>query len=435
VLILYNMLLVVGMAFGFPFVFLAVFMNRKRQKAILSRMGLAKLPVKIHERISSHVNRKPIWIHALSVGEVRSAVSLIGGIKNHFTHHPILFSVSTPSGFDIAHELLKKAVEGIFYFPYDLPCLVKRSIEQIDPLSVIIVESDVWPNFLKEVKKKNISLILSNARMSDRSFRRYQILPYAAQFMYSFFSAICVQSERDAQRFLDLKISKDKIIATGNVKFDRSDALVSDLEAAEMKKAILLSSEMRVFLAGSTHQGEEEIILDSFLRLKKSHPELVILMAPRDPTRTERISQMARLAGLKEMRRSAVDPAKNTDRWDVMVIDTLGELSRLYAIADIAFVGGSLVKEGGHNPLEPAAYGKPILFGPDMSDFKAISDMLIHGCGAIKVNSTDTLYEVVDRLLKHPDQAQTMGAQAFQIFSENKGAVEHTLKVLERFIS
>ena len=432
--VIYNVFLFMGVILGFPFILLAVFMSKKRRKTIFPRLGLPPLSAKIPMRESAYADRRPIWIHALSVGEVRSAVGLIGGIKDHFGHYPILFSVSTRTGFDIAHDLLEETVHGIFYFPYDLPFLVKRAIARMDPIAVMIVESDIWPNFLYEAKKRSISIILVNARMSDRSFRRYRRVPYIAQFMYSFFSAICTQSERDAQRFLGLGISKDKIFAAGNVKFDRSDALVSDLEAAEIKKAIKLWPETRVFLAGSTHQGEETIVFDSFLRLKRSHPELVMLIAPRDPSRGEMVSRLARSAGLKDVIWSAVNSVENVGRWDVMIVDTLGELARLYAIADIAFIGGSLVKEGGHNPLEPAAYGKPVLFGPDMSDFKAISDMMIRGGGAVKVESANALYEAVDRLLRYPSQAETMGTHAFRIFSENKGAVEKTLRVLEKFV-
>lgn len=433
-LYLYNLLLLSAIIFGFPLILLTVFASRKRRKTIFPRLGLMSLPSQIHVKTGIAPDHRPIWIHALSVGETHSAASLIDGIRDHFRHYPIFFSVSTQTGFEVAHELLKEKADRIFYFPYDLPFLSKHAASRIHPLMVIIVESDVWPNFLNEIKKRNIPLVLTNARLSDRSFRRYRKVPSIARFMYAFFSAICTQSEKDAQRFLRLGISENKIYTTGNVKFDRSNTPISNPETAKMKHSMNIRSGKAVFLAGSTHPGEESILFDSLLRLKKSFPDLVMLIVPRDPTRGEKICLLARNAGLRPALRSALNGQDTPDQWDTLIVDTIGELAHLYGIADIAFVGGSLVQAGGHNPLEPAAYGIPVLFGPDMTDFKVISDMLIDGGGAIRIKTAKALCHVVEMLLKNPAQAKAMGANAFQILTSHRGAVQKNVMVLKQFV-
>ena len=428
-LLLYNILLVAGITVGLPLIIPLVLATDKRRKTVLHRLGLMPLPKAISQNRSQKGDNRPIWIHALSVGEVVSAVPLIKELKTCFKHQDIVFSASTKTGFEIANNLLKENVDSIFFFPYDLLVSVKHIVTKIDPAIVIIVESDIWPNFLFEMKRRNVPVILVNARLSRRSYFGYKLFLFFSKRLFLSFSKICVQSSEDAHRFSLLGIPPGRITITGNIKFDQQYDFAGREELTKLRQSLLIKPSQKILLAGSTHYGEESILLDAFSRLKKKYPDLILVIVPRNPDRAGSVCRICKSDGLFAVTMSDLEEKKPGP--DVIVVDRIGILKMLYATADIAFVGGSLVRCGGHNPLEPAAFSRPIIFGPDMSNFANISQMLIRAGGAVSVQDAESIYNIVLELLTDNQKAGEMGRIALKVFNANKGAVEKTLNVIE----
>ena len=414
---------------GLPLIIPFVLATDKRRKTVLHRLGLMPLPKAISQNRSQKRDNRPIWIHALSVGEVLSAVPLVKELKSCFKHQDIVFSASTKTGFEIANNLLKENVDSIFFFPYDLLVSVKHIAAKVEPAIVIIVESDIWPNFLFEMKRRNVPVILVNARLSKKSYFGYKRFLFFSKRLFLFFSKICVQSSEDASRFSLLGIPRGRITITGNIKFDQQYDFAGREEIEKLRQSLLIKPSQKILLAGSTHYGEEAILLDAFSRLKKKYPDLILIIVPRNPDRARSVCRICKSAGLFAVTMSELEEKKPEP--DVIVVDRIGILKMLYATADIAFVGGSLVRCGGHNPLEPAAFSRPIIFGPDTSDFADISDMLVESGGAISVNDAEGIYNIVLELLTDNHKAGEMGSMAFKVFNANKGAVDKTLNVIE----
>ncbi|UCG65778.1 MAG: 3-deoxy-D-manno-octulosonic acid transferase [Deltaproteobacteria bacterium] len=433
-IVLYNILMFTGIALGFPLIIPMVLASDKRRKTLLPRLGLAALPEGISEHRSHKPDSKPIWVHALSVGEVISAFPLVKGLSGCFRDRNIVFSVSTKTGIEIADRLLKDYVDAIFFFPYDLAFSVKHISAKVDPAIVVIVESDIWPNFLFEMKRRKVPVALVNARLSNRSFLGYRRLSFFMEPLFLTFSKICTQTVEDAWRFEHLGVPSNRITKTGNLKFDQKYDPISKVELQRLRRSMHIRPGQNVLVAGSTHKGEETILVDAFSRMKEEFWDLLFIIAPRDPNRAESVCQIFRSAGFSAYLLKDLDRLAPDTRVDVIVIDTIGILKRLYALGDIAFVGGSLVHSGGQNPLEPALFSKPVLFGPDMSDFKQISHMLLESGGAFRVHDAESLYDTAAMLLWDHDRSKNMGKSAFDVFYANKGAVEKTVDAIKSIL-
>jgi len=423
-----------GMILGAPLVPVIVLASQKRRKTIPHRLGLGAIPEDIRQNRGSKSRKRPFWVHALSVGEVVSAIPLVLGLKDRFRSVDIVLSVSTQTAYKIANERLTEHVKGIFFFPYDFVFSVKRIAKKVNPALVIIVETDIWPNFLFEMKRRNVPVILVNTRLSNRSFSGYRRLSFFMQPVFATFSKICTQTSEDAERFMHLGIPESKITITGNVKFEQKYEKLTQPEENHFKRLLNVAPSQMIFLAGSTHNGEESILLDAFSRMKKTFPDLLLIAAPRDPQRAGSVFHMCTSAGWSAALWKTLKQKESGMRLDIVVIDTVGLLTRLYAMADIAFVGGSLANCGGHNPLEPAAFSKPILFGPDMSDFQEISNMLLASGGAFQVYDADGIYKAGTTLLENRNKAKEIGKHAFDVLCANRGAVEKVLKEVESFL-
>ncbi len=426
-IVLYNILLVMLLMIGFPFIIPMILLSDKRRQTLLPRLGLTSFP-------DVPTSRKPIWVHALSVGETLSAVPLVEKLRERVGETPIIFSASTQTGFDIAKKRLKPYVDGLFYFPYDLLLSVRHMVRKADPAMVVMVETDIWPNFLSELERRHVPVILVNARLSKKSFRGYRRLSFFGQSLFSTFSKVCAQTIEDARRFRMLGVPPESVIITGNVKFDQPDDPVSDAEIESLRHALKIDPHHRTILAGSTHKGEEAVLSDAFLRMRRAHDDLLMIVVPRDPARAHSVCRLFGDAGLSVHTLSALSQHPD-QKMDVIVIDVIGLLRRLYAVADVAFVGGSLVRLGGHNPLEPAIFSKPILFGPDMSDFAEISGMLLKAGGAVQVRDATSFCEVATHFLADEETARKAGERAFQVFHTNRGAVERTLDVIFAYVN
>lgn len=419
------------MTLGLPLIIPMVLMSDKRRKTVLQRLGVSSLPRELTRQGRNRSEKKRVWVHALSVGEVLSSVPLVKGLKEYSNTGDIVFSVSTKTGFDIAKQYLTDSVHSIFYFPYDLTFSIKHIVQIVDPSVVVIVETDIWPNFLFEMKNRHVPVILVNARLSKKSFFGYKRLRFFTEQVFLNFFHICTQSLKDAERFQELGVPFDRITISGNVKFDGAHQTQSLQETDSLKQSMHIQNARKIILAGSTHPGEESILLDVFSRIKHLEADLLLIVAPRNPERAGSVFRIFDSAGfsvglMRELKK--ISPGK---KLDVIIIDTLGLLRKLYAISDIAFVGGSLVNCGGHNPLEPAAFSKPILFGHDMSDFADIARMLLDAGGAVRVKNAKDLYNTLSLLIKNDKKAKNMGRNALGVLTANKGAVAKTLDIVQ----
>ncbi|MFH0998620.1 MAG: 3-deoxy-D-manno-octulosonic acid transferase [Pseudomonadota bacterium] len=429
----YNLLWIFGMLLAFPWVVLSIFTSRKRRKTVLQRLGIAVAPGLPDLKTSASV-LQPLWVHALSVGEVLSAVSLARALKQKYPGRPIVFSASTLTGFETASRLLQNDLDAVFYFPYDLIFSVRSVINRIRPALVVIVETDIWPNFLFEMKRRLIPVLLVNARLSDRSYSGYRRFYRLISPVFQCFSFICAQSGEDARRFSGIGLPADKVMVAGNLKYDSPPDLVSENAIHYLRRILSGMTHRQCMVAGSTHPGEEAILLKAFSRLKAEIPVLCLILAPRNTDRASEICNLAVSSGLKAELLTQMERSPALDPPDVVVVNTIGHLKALYALSDVAFVGGSLINFGGHNPLEPAAFAKPILLGPHTGDVAESCGRLLDADGAQVVHDATELFQAALTLLKSPERSRAMGKNAFQILQENQGALEKTLNAIGRFI-
>ena len=423
--IVYNIALYALAAAAFSVFLPAVLTSEKRKKTILYRLGL-RMP----QTAASQLHARPIWVHALSVGEVLSALPLIEGLRQRWPDRPVVLSASTLSGFELARRRAADRVDGLYYFPYDLPFSVRRVAGAVSPKMVILTETDLWPNFLRRMAAARIPAVLVNARLSERSFRGYRKLRPLVLPMLRSLLRICAQTEQEADRFAALGVERQRLAVTGNLKFDQeTDPLPGVDSTARLRNQAGIAGKGPVIVAGSTHPGEEEVLAGVFVRLKAEHPLLQMVVAPRDPDRAAAVQRVLGAAGISAACLEAVQRTQ-PDRVDATVVDRIGLLRPLYAIADVAFVGGSLFPFGGHNPLEPAAWRRPVVFGPDMSDFSRIAADLIEAGGAVRAADENALFFALRSFLRHPETAETAGGRAYGVFAAHRGAVGRTLAVL-----
>lgn len=377
---------------------------------------------------------KSVWVHALSVGEVRSAVSLIEGLSRRSPPPALAFSASTRTGFDTAGKLVGRHAEDLFHFPVDFLLSVRRALDRAAPDLIVLVETDLWPNFLWETARRKVPVFLVNARLSDRSFHGYKRAQAITGPLFSLFSGVCVQTRKDGDRFRALGVPAKRIFRTGNLKFDNPVPEVSKAQGDRWRERLRIPASARVFVAGSTHAGEESDIAGAF----RSHPakeaRLVLIVIPRDPSRAPVVAQLFRSSGFSAETLSRLDDPSLSRPVQVIIGDRIGVLPELYALGDAAFVGGSLVPGGGHNPLEPAAYGKPVLFGPDMSDFSDPAELLTAAGAARQVSCSRELAEQAVAILKTSQRRSRMGRKAMEVVRKNRGAVNRTLAALAPFL-
>ncbi len=431
-LVLYNILMLSVLFFGFPLLLPVIMLSDKRRKTAPFRIGIGPDPT--IGRNSQPALPKPLWIHALSVGETFSAVPLVKALAVRYGKERLLFSVSTKTGFEIAQQQLLDDTANIFFFPYDIIFSVRRRIKQIRPAAVIIVETDIWPNFLHTAEKMNAPVFLINARLSDRSFQGYKRFMGLFRPALSVFHRIGAQTASDAQRFHRLGVPENKIIVTGNIKFHQVIPASPDQESADLKHLLRIHPERKIVLAGSTHPEEEEQLINGMTVIQNTHPDILFIIAPRNPLRAQGVKRACIRKGLSAQ--TMTEFMENTDipNPNVLVIDIMGALRKLYAVCDLAFVGGSLADFGGHNPLEPAAYAKPILFGPDMKDFLQVAEQLKSSGGAQTIRDAQSFSSEILRLIRSPETAREMGIKAQSVFSGSQGGLDNSLKIITDLI-
>ncbi len=394
--------------------------KRKRRTTLLPRMGFQRFP----EPFPSKAREKVLWIHALSVGELLSAAPLIRELHLRIKPAKLYVSVSTLSGHETARDKLEGFFDGLFYFPLDLLFAVRRCFANLKPSLFVLVETDIWPGFMAELRRQGIPSFLINARLSPSSYKRYGQTKRLFSPALNSFDRIYPQSPSDAEHFGRLGVKREKLAEPGNLKFDAAKASRSSVPLEQLGAKLGLQKGKRVLVAGSTHEGEEAILRASFLQLRQSLPGLKLLIAPRHPHRAEEVRRVFIRDPFKVVFYSSLPQ----DHYDVGVVDEFGVLGALYEFGDLAYVGGSLVPKGGQNPVEPAAAAKPVLFGPDMSDFQDIARWMLKEGGAIEVKNGEELTAQAHRLLSDSALSASLGAKNKALVERNAGV---TSKIAE----
>jgi 3-deoxy-D-manno-octulosonic-acid transferase len=372
-----------------------------------------------------------IWIHAVSVGEVIAALPLIRQLQAIHTTLPLLVTTITPTGRERVRALLGNSVLHV-YLPYDVPCVVKRFLSAMHPCIGIIMETELWPNLLTYCHLQQIPICLVNARLSPRSTAAYaRILPIMRN-MLSKINYIAAQSEKDANNFLSLGAEPNRVKVTGNMKFDLSCS--PELYEASSRLREKLGKEKFIWIAASTHQGEEESILAAHQQLRLIHPNALLILVPRHPDRFESVAQLCERLFVTSRHSHHSQSSHFISDSAVYLGDTMGDLLLLYGAADAAFVGGSLVNKGGHNLLEPALMNKPILSGPSLFNFAEMSELFLEENALFIVNNTDELVNKLIILINNPEEAINTGKRAYSLIENNRGAVNNNLLIIKKIL-
>lgn len=372
-----------------------------------------------------------IWIQAVSVGEVALCKSFILLLKEKFPENDLVISTITKAGNDLAKKLFSKEAM-VIYFPLDFSFTVKRAVKFIKPRIYIMVETEIWPNLLKELSLNSIPSVLINGRISDRSIGKYRLVKGHLKNALCKINAFCMQDVIDGARIVELGASSDRVKVTGNMKFD-VEVPVNILNQDAIRRSLGLKEGDELFVAGSTHGGEEEVIVKTFKELAPEFPRLKLLIAPRHIERVEEIENVVRKSGLKSSRVSGSNAVRSThDAVRILILDTIGHLNDAYSVATLVFIGGSLVKHGGQNPIEPAVLGRAILFGPHMFNFKYITNALLKADAAIQVADKEELVKISKELLKNASKRSKLGDNAKRVVADNRGAtVKNLLEISE----
>lgn len=359
-----------------------------------------------------------IMFHGVSVGEAVALENLVKKTRKEFPNSKIVMTTGTHTGQDIAKKKLADFTDLITYFPADFPCVIKKFLDKINPSIVFIAETEIWPNFAMECKKRGIKLYIINGRISDSTFKSYNALKFIFKYFLSFYTGIFTQSEDDNHKFLTLGACPETTLVMNNLKFDITKPEIFNFDKNNYK----------VLLAGSTHSGEDEIVLSVFKRLKEKNSDLKLILAPRHLTRVESIKELLNTNNLSYRQRS--ENISELGDYDVLLLDTLGELGKMYAYSDISFIGGSFNNTGGHNPLESIVFEKPVISGPSTFNFKDIYSIIKKSGAGFVVQNEEEFYLSARNLLEATFYSETV-AKCKKVFQEQQGALDFVINVLK----
>lgn len=386
------------------------------------------------ESLSSKAGHPTVWVHAVSVGEVNAVRALIDRLLTR--NLEIWLSTTTQTGQKQARSLFHGKAQ-IFYFPLDWKLVCRRYLKRIQPDVILLVETEIWPNFVVSASRLKIPVVLVNGRISDQSFKYYRKFRFILQSLLACFSDFCMQSEEDLDRIRRLGAPEPKTNCTGNLKFDyetitnRENEVLKELIKSNLKN----SADDILLVCGSTKPGEEELLLLAFESLRRDFDHLKLIIAPRHPHRGDEVTALVKETGFSYLQRSRNEfGEKNEGSTDILILDSIGELASLYEIADLVFIGGSLVPAGGQNVIEPAAYGKPILFGPHMENFRQVAAAFVRAGAAIRVENRTELETQLHRIISSPGERHRLGEKARSVVQMNRGAVKQTLRVVEKYL-
>jgi 3-deoxy-D-manno-octulosonic-acid transferase len=426
--LLYSLLLIVWGFLLLPFFLYRAWRYNKTLPGMDQRLG--HLPAHLQSD-----GRTTLWFHSCSVGETLSLPPLVHILRQRFPKARFLFSTITKTGQEVAIKQFGK--EHTFYFPIDFAFIIKRILRQIRPAMIVIIDTEIWPNLLHQARRHNIPVVLANGRISAQSFRYYRWARPVLRGVFPNYATLLMQSEEDAVRIRAMGAPSEKIVVAGNIKFDRDliaresvEALRRDLE----NSFDLGRKDSPLIVAGSTHRGEEQVLLDVLEQIRRipTLEKTRLLLAPRHPERFDEVAELALRSGFAVRRRSQV--ACPEEETPVLLLDTLGELAEVYRFATLVFVGGTLIRRGGHSILEPAAFSKAIAIGPSMENFQAVGDTFRSHGGVRQITAdennpalqTRQLLEVFQQLLQNSKERDDLGAAAFSILEQNRGAAQRT---------
>jgi 3-deoxy-D-manno-octulosonic-acid transferase len=376
--------------------------------------------------------KKCIWIHAVSVGEVNATKTLIAALQNQFSEYEIVISSTTDTGLARAQALYAESY-SVFYFPFDVSWIMQRAFDRINPAICLLMELEVWPNLTRIAKSKNVPVVVVNGRLSDKSYPRYKLIKPAARWMFKKVDLVLAQTEEYAERFRQLGCPSEKVVVTSSLKYDTAQITEKVEGADELRKKLNIDTE-RVLVAGGTGPGEEQIILETFAKLKKEQrfTDLRVAIVPRKPERFDEAASLAGQFGFGLARYSSIKESKKeiAGKSAVILGDTMGDLKKFYSLATVVFVGRSLVKMGGSDMMEPTALGKCTIFGPYTFNFKQTVDVLLKGSGAIEVKDGEELFETIQKCLDDETTREETAQNGREVIKQNQGATQRSVAAI-----
>jgi 3-deoxy-D-manno-octulosonic-acid transferase len=423
----YNLIQLVVLIISLPFLLAVVLLTPRYRLRTWQRLGFGLRTLVERKRRGA---RQTIWLHGLSVGEVTSALPLVSGIRNHFPDAFLVFSAATRSGSKVAEQLMTDRIDLLVPFPLDILPVTASFVRLIRPDLFILVETDFWPNILTCLQRRNIPSMLVNGRISHTSMASYRRFSFFFQPIFRSFRHLCMQTETDRVNMIDLGVPDERVHTLGNLKFDTPLITGSIQPQTAQEAPITMPDDSLLLVAGSTHKGEEEVVLSVFVRLKAAYPLLFLIIAPRDISRGKEIQELAAAKGITGVCRS--EGSKSSQK--LLILDTIGELANCYRFADIAFIGGSLPPLGGHNPIEPAVMGAPVLFGPHMEDFAEVSQDLLTAGGAQRVGGEESLFQAVSTWLADARLRKKAGLAALGCIEKQQGVIERHLQLIQTLL-
>jgi len=425
--LIYNAILMAASCVLVPYYGMKLLVTRKYRKSLGPKLG------RVSDESREALTGSPrIWVHAVSVGEVTAAAPIIASLRERMPEACIVLSTSTETGQEMARRVVTDAT-AIIYYPLDIPCVVKRVMDRIQPDIFVPVETELWPNFIRICKERGVRIVMVNGRISPRSFRRYRQTACFWKGILGQIDAVGAISRTDAERLQAMGMDPSRIHVMGNAKYDGLAAGAEDSLKEEMRHRLRIEPGSKVFVAASTHAGEEEIVIDVYRKLRARHDDMILIIVPRHPERGEAVRSLIQKAGISDIiSMTDINGGKERSNEHVIVIDVIGELFRVYSLATVVFCGGSLVPKGGQNILEPAAWGTVVLHGPSMDDFTG-ERMALEEVGAgITVRNGRELADRIDTLLEDPYSLARRGGRGRDVVLNNQGASRRYAELITR---
>ncbi|WP_339910466.1 3-deoxy-D-manno-octulosonic acid transferase [Symmachiella dynata] len=382
-------------------------------------------------------NKPCLWLHAVSVGEVMQLRPVVAALRSQHPDYHFVITTTTVTGRDVADKSFPD--DTVCYFPFDFTWSVRRAFRRLRPVGVVLVELEIWPNLILETDRINVPVILINGRLSANSFRGYTRFRYLVRGLLESVHTFAIQNEIYAQRMRALGAPPERVHVTGSIKFDAVETDRRNPQTTEIRRAFAIADDAPVFIAGSTQSPEEDYALAAYREIRKSVPQLRLILVPRHKERFEEVARLVQSQGFALTRRSTVTSGDSTDGDSangppVLLLDTLGELSACWGLADIAFVGGSLTKRGGQNMIEPAGYGAAVLFGPNTRNFRDVVEILLKNDAAVVVHNAEELTTRVQALLQSRSTRLEMGRRAQQLVLAQQGATARTVALISQVL-
>ena len=427
--ILYNTILLAAAFIILPYFLLKMVFAGKYRKSIIQKLGGRQTQI-----LTNLADNPRVWVHAVSVGEVTAAAPIVASLKIKRPEIKIIFSTSTETGQQMAQQLVKGA-DAFIYFPLDIPYIVRKIIRLAKPAVFVMVETELWPNFLKACKLNSVKTLMVNGRLSPRSYKKYRLTMYFWRRVLADLFAAGMIAQVDASRIESIGMAKDRIEVLGNAKYDALAAMAAPALQEEIARRVNQQTGERFFVAGSTHQGEEEIVIRVYQQLLKHYADFKLIIVPRHVERKAAIMELLQSAGLPDViTMTDMNNGKIREKERIIIIDVIGELFKIYSLATIVYCGGSLVPKGGQNILEAAAWGKVIFYGPSMDDFSEEKGLLEDvGCG-VTISNEEQLLQGILQVMEHPEELDNRGARGRAVVAANMGAAIRYANLISRHI-